>query len=839
MGAGSAGAEWIVLGRPAWAAAAVLAAAPMVLAVLSRRRGRALPPAAVAAQCVALLLAGLALSAPTAALSRSARAPVLLLTDVSGSMREQFPRPDQLAFPPGTVVERFQFDARLRRAEPGQPGQEQSSRGEGQTRAGPALRLIAARGPEISAAVILTDGRFTDADWTGAAEAVARSGVQVLIVPAESIPADGRVLAIQAVRRAGAKVELAVTVSAETPQKRSLTLTRADRAEPLAVRSLALLDETPVTLRFADVVPEDAAVEYVARLDRGDAFPENDSASALVLPSRSRAAAVGLDGRWAGLLGALPWPVDHLAAGQVPVSPAALARYAVVVVRDPTGRALSLRQRRALGEYVSGGGGLVLIGIGPHATPADENDPLNRVLPLVGNPFQRRPLDLRVLLDRSGSMARRTIPRPGSPAQVKFDQAAEAVVALKQHLTARDALTVITFADQARVAYEGAGAALDFAALRDVLRQVRPAGSTKVLPALKMALRRPARAGRRVMVLVVSDLQTRDRRFDPVRWSEAFRRAGAALGVVAVAEQAEAGPAEPEPPLRRLAALLKAPFVRRDRLDGLARIFAEMVRRARGSLLRRTTARIASEAAPFDVRAGELPTVSAYLLTAPQEQSETLARIEGEPVLARRRAGLGRSVALALPLGAGENAAWSESPAAARLVSAAARWAARSPNDPRFDAVLTRNGGVLRVRVTADDGSGPLNNLDLTVEASDGTSPRTAPLVQTAPGRYEATLACSPQRPVAVMVRDGAGSVVWRGAAAATYPSEYRRLGPDPKALARLAQITGGQMVSAGQLGQALRASRRERMTELWPWLVGAALGVMLLEWALTRVVRS
>jgi hypothetical protein len=232
--------------------------------------------------------------------------------------------------------------------------------------------------------------------------------------------------------------------------------------------------------------------------------------------------------------------------------------------------------------------------------------------------------------------------------------------------------------------------------------------------------------------------------------------------------------------------------------------------------------------------------VDAYILTGKGELAELLARTAGgEPILARQAAGVGRSVCLAVPLGPGRNEAWQGSPQAARLAAAAVRWAMRRANDSRFAAELTREGSDLVISVTAGGEGAPLNDLSLRADVSAGGAAAGVALEQVRPGRYEGRAVCPADVPAAVAVRDEKGAAVWRGAAPVTCAPEYRLLGADREALRRLAALTGGRLVPAGELPAALRQSCARRRTDLWPWLVGLALALMLAEWCLTRITRA
>ena len=825
MGPVIAGAAWLTLSRPLWLAAGGIALLPVLAAWWGARRHRRTPPTAVVVQCLALAVLVVALARPRAALTARAARPFLVLTDASGSVRGQLETnwPD---LPGGAAAETFYFADGLARTRPASGAA---------TDVAAALRLIASYAAKAPpAAILATDGRFTEPLWEGPARSVAAAGLDVFLVPMNRPPPDARIAALAAGRAAG-RVEIAVTVVANAPLARRLTVRRAGLDTPLLDRKLSLLPNAPATFRLDDAVAADAAAEYTAHVGEGDPIPENDSASVVVLPQRRRVAAVGFDLPARRLLGPLGEQVRFLAPAELPAKAAELAALGAVVVLDATGSAFSPEQRRALAESVRAGRGLVVIGTGPHATPADRDDGLNQVLPLVPDPFRRRPLHLLVLLDRSGSMAQDAAARLGGAVQKKFDLAAEAAVALKDHLTPRDALTVIAFADRPEVIYDSGNRPPDPAELRKALQRVRPAGNTNVTPAVAEALSRPPDAGRRRMLLVVSDLETED--FDPAEWARKLRQAKAHLAVVAIGSRSA-----PAPPLETLTTLLKpdgAAYVRRDHLAGLAKVFAALVRNGRGPITVREPTALTVKAGLFGTRLTALPNADSYILTGAKRQAEVLASTAGgEPVLARRAAGVGRTVMLALPIGAGANAAWRDAPEAAALLSAAVRWTAPHANDPRFDARLTRRGERLAVAVSARDRGRAVNGLALRAHVWTGRSAEVAELRQVAPGRYEGAAACPSADPAAVVVRDEKGAMLWQGSAAAMYPAEYRFLGLDDQALRRLAELTGGKIVPASALARQLAGARARRLTDLWPALLGAALALALGEWCLVRITR-
>ena len=845
----------VTFSRPALLLALAAIAAPVLISRWTARRGHRAAPLGVALQCAAVAFVALALAGPAAPVGPGERKPVLILQDVSSSCRVQRDRAIEL--PPDVPVERLAFASSV--------AANAADLDTNRTDASPALRLAAARGADLAGVVIHTDGRFTD-HWPPAAEALAQAHLPVAIVPMDCPPGDTRIAEFDARRRPDGAVQLRVTVRTNALDRRTL---RVRRIHPLAAgdavalldRTLDLLADQPATITITDSPPAVSAAAYRAELTPAlapgaamgaDAFPENDSAEAATLPIKRTVAVIGLTSAQGlspagealgGLQGLDARPVQ---ADQVGADVNWWMDFSAVILADANGQLLARPARAGLAQYVRSGGALVLLGAGPHGSPADRDDPLNLVAALVANPYERKPLRLIVILDASGSMAEAS----GPAGRVKFAQAVEAVASLRLHLTAADSLSVITFSDDANRVYDSGSGLPDFGALGEALSKVRPGGSTDVGKPLNLAASRAAPAGRDGLVLVVSDLRTKP--FDPQAMAEAFRRRGLSLAVVAIASAGETAPAE-APPLEALARLLKGPLVAgQENLAGLAKVFAGLLRRTRGDALRRGQFPAAVIRPLLGLAVGPLPEVQAYLLAAPQGGAEVVAQVAGEhdPLLAVRQVGLGRSVTLVMPAGAGQNPAWVQSGELARVVGRAVRWSLRPALDGRFDGQARRQDGRIRVMIEAHDANGPINGLDpagriVPVAAAPGEAGTSFPLVQTAPGRYEgATDDPGTLAGVEVMAGDGStssppgGRVVWQDVLSAGAPAELARVGPDAVSLSRLAELTGGRTVNGqdlGAFGQRLAAARRK---DLWPALLAIAVAIMLAEWAITRVRR-
>ncbi len=823
---------WLVVAlRPWWFLLASLAVVPSLAAWLGRRRGRSVPRLSVWTQSAAVVAATAALAGVSLPLGTKAFKPVLLLRDVSGSTRGQ--GAVALDWPEGLERKVYTFGAGV--------GPEGSEVAEDGTHGGAALRAAAAEARNASGTVIHTDGRFTDA-WEVAARGLGRLGGDVMIVPMASPPADGRVVAVSARRGEGQAVDVTVSLAASAPRRRRITVRRVGADKPLLDEERLLVN--PSTIRLADTLGPDEAAQYAVALSPGDTFPENDRASALVMPVSRRVAVFSREdvgGQVARMLDGMGVEVAAFLPNEAPATEAGWSRWAAVVLVDVTGTILSRDQRGALARYVRNGGGLVLIGAAPHRTPADEDDPLTRVAALRANPHQRRPMRVTVVLDASGSMSQLT-ETTNAARQVKYDVAVEAVMALKKHLTPADSLAVITFADAPRRVYDSGAGAVDYVALRKALVQVKPSGPTRVGKALAEAVGGASDAAKTELVLVVSDLVTE--KFDVGATVKLFKDGGRDLAVVATASPGTDRHKVTD--LTNLAWQLEAPIERREHFRGLAEIFATFLSEHRGSAIKREGGPFAvlPSGRPFGVDVEGIEDLSAYVLSAPRPRSQVVMRVgdDRDALMAYRRVGLGRSVGLAAVVTGSQGAAWRMSAKVAALVRAAATACMRQDPgttgvDCSMQAVQAGERWTFRFETRDADGLAVnLKKLTLHVEAlADRTGGRDVPLVQVAPGRYEA-VAARPEGAYLLAVRAEDGNRwLWQHAYGRSASAEFRGVGADRANLRRLAELTGGTIVPARKIGATVNRWDSEQYTDMWPALAALALMLVLIDWVATR----
>lgn len=815
----------VAFDRPYILLAIALAAVPILLALLARRRGRSLGWPGLAAQSIAIALVATAIAGPRIPLGKQAQLPYAVFRDVSGSVRTQSELP--VTLPPGLAGRDYFF-----------AGDIATSRGQvsdiNHTRLAGVLQLAGAEADKLGGAILVTDGQWQD-DWSPAAAALASSPVPLLIVPLDSPPADARITGLQARRLADGKAEVRLAVEANSPLRRRLTLERVSPPQVLLARDLTLLPNSPVSFTLADA--STGLANYRASLSPHDDVPENDQAGQLLPPSSRQVLVLAAEpAAIAGLVGQ-PFAVATSVPVDAPTSEEGYLASSAVVLVDPRGDLLAPAASMAIARYVRNGGGLVLLGAGPHSGPADRDDPLNQVAALIANPYQRQPLHVVVVIDSSGSMAAQA-----SAGQSKFQLASQAVLSLAKHMTAGDSLAVISYSNVAHFIYDSNGAAPDFRALDDALRAVVPEGQTKALPALELATTSRPAGNRQGLILLVSDLLTEP--YDAadaqvVKQVQAVQQSlkDGKWKLSIVAAKSPQDTPEVQTALGELARRAGAQMVQKEGLAGLAEVFRQFLQQARGDAIARGKFDVTFAPDVLGLARPALGVVDQYILSAGQDASAVLATIGGDPVLAIRQVGLGRSASLALPLDSGANQGI-RAAGLRDLLEATITWSARPADDPRFSCQTSERAGRLTIRVQAAEAGTPMNDLELRARMQAGESSPVAQvrLVQTGPGVYETSLP-APTEPGFLAIQRGQ-QIVCEQPVLAGGSQEYSAIGANWDNLRKLAQITGGRIVRPAELEDLTGQLRRETLTPVWPYLLGLAMLLMLADWCGSRVLR-
>ena len=176
-----------------------------------------------------------------------------------------------------------------------------------------------------------------------------------------------------------------------------------------------------------------------------------------------------------------------------------------------------------------------------------------------------------------------------------------------------------------------------------------------------------------------------------------------------------------------------------------------------------------------------------------------LAATSGEPLLAGRRAGAGRTAAFASQLQGPWSAAWATDSAARRVVSSAFAWATRRRRGGWEATVREVDGASVRVVLDAVDGAGrPVSDLEpVAVVDGGGGGRKRGAMTAVAPGRYALTVAAAGSGVIAASMLQDA-DVVGRASMLRLSDPELRARGDDAAALAAIAAAGGGAVVLRG-----------------------------------------
>jgi hypothetical protein len=524
-----------------------------------------------------------------------------------------------------------------------------------------------------------------------------------------------------------------------------------------------------------------------ARLDAGDAWPENDGLAAPLPPPR-------VAEKWlvdaSGAMTAPPgWRV--MAPEALPLEPAAYLAPSVIVLNDvPAGRLSPDRQDR-LRQYVRDlGGGLVILG-GPHAFAAGAypGSTLESLSPLASTP--PRPTTHWILLaDSSGSM-NGAAGVPGSTASL-WHYASEAIVKVLPLLPPDDPVTVGSFAED--VTWWSANRpARDTAALSLPPAGALPHGPTNLRPALE-EITREAEAGIPNELLLLTDADADVG--EPAPLAEAMKAKKVRLFLLALGE------GRGLTALEQIATATGGRVLRQGEAGKWAQAVEELMRSAEPTLLETPPLPVHFTGVLSDTPRLEVsPWNRTWLKSAAAGVAE--AEYAGERVIPAGLWPVGEGRVLSTGFGLTPD-----------TLAQLAKAAERLPRDPRF-RVSWETGASLHVSVDAVaaggadtvDGDVYLNDRKLMLDLSSagagaGGSVESFPITQTGPGRYELAVP-APRSPAfaAVRVAADAGTprTLERFAVAGRYAPEFDAIGNNFGNLRELAERTGGAIVPPQQ----------------------------------------
>ena len=275
---------------------------------------------------------------------------------------------------------------------------------------------------------------------------------------------------------------------------------------------------------------------------------------------------------------------------------------------------------------------------------------------------------------------------------------------------------------------------------------ITPAGGTRLVPALKLAIERLSAvdASQRLLVLL-SDGFVGEEDLRPLR--KALADSDIDLIALAIGSEVQTDA------LAALTAVNRGRLVVIDRLARLPRVMRQSVEERRNPYQAGGTTVSVQTPLPYLPGVRQWPDLPGYMVTrARPEATVYLRSAQGDPLLAMRQAGAGRVVAL--PAGLGPwTTAWFEWRHWPRFAGGLAAWVAGNGRAPGLNLQVEEGPGYLQVDI---DGEG--EDPQLFIEDPLGHATRAQPRL-IAPGRYRLRVAVQQAGPYHLSLRSGQGLI--------------------------------------------------------------------------------
>ena len=536
------------------------------------------------------------------------------------------------------------------------------------------------------------------------------------------------------------------------------------------------------------------------------------------------------------VLGEGNFAADMRAAAGVPTSLAGFQNYDLVVFDNLPASRLTTAQMKMVQSYVRElGGGFMMIGGDQSFGPGGYyKTPIEETLPVSLDVRQKKHLPslaLALVVDKSGSMS-----------GVKMDLTREAAAATVDFLSDRDSVGVVAFDSQALPVVNITKVEDKKSIIRQI-ESIQAVGGTNMYPGLRMAREWLQASDAQIKhIIVLSDGQSENGDFRGI--ARSIRDAGMTLTAVAVGDDADI------PMMTMLADIGGGRFYAADRPENLPRIFTR-----EASLASRSTI-IEESFSPRLVRPaqatngidwGAAPQLGGYVGTAERDSLSSpaitsLISDKDDPVYAVWQYGLGRAAAFTSDAKPKWAAGWMNWPGFGQFWTQAFRDALRRESDgglrPRLD--ITAGRGHIEVEATTPDGASR-NNLRLRTRIiGPDLSTAEITLDQTAAGQYEGVFPAVPRGAYMVSVSEEDGQIGATTGAVNSYSPEFNIASEDVDLLARVSEMTGGQVIPTGDASISVLFSRRSTKTiphEIWETLMLAALILLPIDIGVRRVV--
>lgn len=706
-----------------------------------------------------------------------------------------------------------------------------------------ALRLALAVFPDRYARriVLLSDGNENLGSALEEAALATAQGVPMDVVPIEQARGAEALLERMVLPnevKIGEPFELRVVASSQTAQEATLRLFR-DHAY-IGAQEVSLSPGKNVVV-FVQTLEKPGFHTYEARLEpRDDTLSENNRALGFSLVrGRPRVLYVegdpGQEKYLAAALRSQQIDADVVNTTGIPRNLAEFQSYDSIIFSNVSALHVSAEQMKMIQSNVRDlGQGFGMIG-GDESFGAGGyfRTPIEELLPVdmeIAKQQEWPSTAVVCAIDKSGSMA------GGGLGFSKVDLAKEAAITTVEVLGERDDFGVIAF-DEAAKEVVPLQRVKDRKAIQDRVARIVAGGGTSLYPAMMMAHEWLEQSNARVKhCILLTDGMSLPGDFKHA--VQALNAAGATLSTVAVGQDAD------RQLLEGLARDGGGRFYYTDDPQMLPRIFTkEAILVAKSLIVEEPfVPRVDTTA---DVLRGidwsGRPPLLGYVATSAKALAAVPMRsARDDPLFACWRYGLGRTIAFTSDCKARWGAHWLTWPGYQRFWGQAIRWTLRRGARAHFQTHVEVERGRGRIRVDALDEKGEFANF-LEVRANVVRPDMVAQslvLPQSGPGRYEGEFDATAIGTYMVNVSrsDQSGTASQTSGFAISYPPEYQDLKTNRFLLTRLAERTGGRVLSdpADVFTKERKPARVP--VEIWPALLLAALLLFPLDVAVRRV---
>ncbi|MDP8257197.1 MAG: VWA domain-containing protein [Candidatus Alcyoniella australis] len=684
--------------------------------------------------------------------------------------------------------------------------------------------------------VLLSDGNQTRGDLLAEARAAQARGIELYSVPLQTLGlVDAYIESLSLPRQArpGERVHVRVKVMSNFAGPAAISLSAGGKTQVEQVE--LLIGQNNVEFDFDAGSQGDQGV--VGRVGSElDQVPNNNRlAGTLRVVSKPRALFVTENlADDAPLLAALEAEGLRLDVAENSGLPrGGLTPFDLVVLSSLTFEGFEQADADRLEDYLrrTGGGLLLIAGEDSQILGEEEQHPIEPLLPVefkLKKKTEPNPVELVILIDKSASMAR----------QNKFGLAQAAVEQLLNALPERSRVSVILFDDLPYVLF-GLTDIEQRELIRERLYKLGTDGGTSIYPGLRRAYGelRDSEARVKHVILLTDGISTTrfEHNGDIV---EGMARKEITVSTVAVGRESD------REHLRTIARYGQGRFYYIEDPESIPDILLEETKTVTRTNIVEDTFE------PELLQAGEmfdgldlepLPELRGYNSAESRPTSETyLLAKEREPLLSRWSLGLGKVTVFCADLRGQWSADWLEWDRYGPLVGRMARHTMRDRNLQNFAVTAQPAGQSVRVAVDATDAHGDfINNMPLQMDVvqPDLTRQRVE-LIQDRPGGYSGEFPHSGFGGYTISVRPQTGELRSEGIGRVQLepPGEFVKTQTDRGLLRALAQISGGKFDPPAEEVFEPGKERFPDSRELWPYLLYAALAMVLLGTVLRRI---